>query len=778
MPPGLTHRQPFPLALAIGLFVIGLMVVAWPWIYGTVTIPYDGKSNFYTALVFLARSLADGQSPFWTPNVYAGWPQIADPQSLIFSPLHLLLALVNPTPSFRAADGVALVYLFIGGVGVILMFRERGWHVAGAVVAAFAFAWGGANASRIQHIGQVESLALLPLALWLLMRALERSSWRAGVGAGLASAVIAIGRDQVSLLALYVLVGFVLWHWLDGPERLARLQASIKPLAAGAMAGLLVIAVPVLLSALLAADSNRPAISLHSAGQGSLHPVHLMMLVFANIFGASDFKLDYWGPPSFPWLGAFGDTDLYLAQNMGQVYCGALVAVALLSFGCIRGGAWAREVRFFTVATVLSLLYALGRYTPAFAAMYELLPGVSLFRRPADATFVFCALLAIVGGYLVHRFVTGTVPAPRHWQRALEILMAVALIAGGLGLAAKVGVIRDAAMPMFVGTAFAAGACAVIYLARRWAVRGVLAPTILLAAFSVVDLGFNNAPNESTGLPPAQYDALRPDTRNETVQLLRAKLAAAARPDRRDRVELVGVGYDWPNIGLVHGFEHLFGHNPLRLADFERATAALDTLAGSDQRQFSPLLPSYRSVLENLFGVRFIASSVPIEQVDTSLRPGDLTLIARTKDAYVYENPHALPRVMLVSDWRVADFEALIRHGGWPDVDPRRTVLLANAPAGMTPGPVGGTARIVSYRNTEIVVEVEAPAGGFLVLNDIWHPWWRASVDGVPAEILEANVLFRAVRVPAGTHTVRFSFHPFAGALAELRAKLGASRAR
>ena len=80
---------------------------------------------------------------------------------------------------------MAFALLYAGGAGMILIFRDRGWHVGGALVAAIAFAFGGSAASRIQHVGQIESLVFLPLALWVLMRALERSSWRAGAAAGL-----------------------------------------------------------------------------------------------------------------------------------------------------------------------------------------------------------------------------------------------------------------------------------------------------------------------------------------------------------------------------------------------------------------------------------------------------------------------------------------------------------------------------------------------------------------------------------------------------------------
>ena len=55
----------------------------------------------------------------------------------------------------------------------------------------------------------------------------------------------------------------------------------------------------------------------------------------------------------------------------------------------------------------------------------------------------------------------------------------------------------------------------------------------------------------------------------------------------------------------------------------------------------------------------------------------------------------------------------------------------------------------------------------------MWHPWWEAEVDDASVEVLKANVLFRAVKMPAGRHVVRFAFRPLAGAFEELAEKLG-----
>ncbi len=76
--------------------------------------------------------------------------------------------------------------------------------------------------------------------------------------------------------------------------------------------------------------------------------------------------------------------------------------------------------------------------------------------------------------------------------------------------------------------------------------------------------------------------------------------------------------------------------------------------------------------------------------------------------------------------------------------------------------------RIAKYENTHVTIAVDAAETGFVVLHDVWHPWWTAEVDGKDALILRANVLFRAVQVPAGHHVVTFEFRPISGAIAEL----------
>jgi uncharacterized membrane protein YfhO len=74
-------------------------------------------------------------------------------------------------------------------------------------------------------------------------------------------------------------------------------------------------------------------------------------------------------------------------------------------------------------------------------------------------------------------------------------------------------------------------------------------------------------------------------------------------------------------------------------------------------------------------------------------------------------------------------------------------------------GPTG-KAEIVAYEPERVRVRASLRRDGFLVLHDVHHPGWRVRVDGGDAELLRANYVFRAVRLPAGDHDVEFVFRP------------------
>ena len=122
------------------------------------------------------------------------------------------------------------------------------------------------------------------------------------------------------------------------------------------------------------------------------------------------------------------------------------------------------------------------------------------------------------------------------------------------------------------------------------------------------------------------------------------------------------------------GFENTLGYNPIRLEAYAEATGAGDLPM---ERKFSPLFPSYKSMLADILGLRFIAAGQPLEWIDKALKTGDLKLLAKTDDGWIYENPRALPRVIMAAQSWGADFAELMKTGRWPEgFDPARMALI------------------------------------------------------------------------------------------------------
>jgi hypothetical protein len=137
------------------------------------------------------------------------------------------------------------------------------------------------------------------------------------------------------------------------------------------------------------------------------------------------------------------------------------------------------------------------------------------------------------------------------------------------------------------------------------------------------------------------------------------------------------------------------------------------------------------------------------------------------------------PRVAVVPEARVLpdiglQVDALFQTG-W---DHRTTVLVEREPepAGVTGAPQPAFARFVEDRSNRVVVEAGAGArGGYLVLLDSYSPEWLVRVDGLLAEMLQANGLFRAVRLSPGRHMVEFFYRPRALELGATVSAIGLS---
>ena len=763
-------NRPWPLSAYLAILVAAWAALGWPWLSGHVTIPWDAKAHFYPQLQFLAQSIHGGEWPFWNPYVFAGHPQIADPQSLIFSPPFLALAALSPDPGFRAADATVLAMLLAGASAILLLARDRGWHPAAALMAALVFAYGGSSAWRIQHIGQILSLSYWPIAWLLLSRALHRSSLGYGLMAGLVAGFMVLGRDQVAYLAIWLLVGVVACHVAFSPSPRAAIRRAWAPLAMGLLGGLMIAAIPLVLTMLLNGDSNRFVIDREGAGRGSLHPALLLTAAVPQLFGAAGPLAQHWGPPSPAW----GPVDLYLARNMGQIYFGALPLAALFALGWRRGLFRRPEVKGIAWATIGVLVYALGRYTPLLGLSFDVVPGLSLFRRPADATFLLTPLAALCAAYLLNRWLSDDArPDPRGLLLRVGVGFAVCIVAAAAVADGK-GQGGYALWPLAQSAVFAGVAILILFALRPLARWNALASALLATGFMIVDLGWNNGPSESTALPPSMFRALETGGGDPTIAFLKDRVSATASPTRRDRVELAGIDFHWPNASMIHRLENTLGYNPVRLRWYSEATGAADHVALPDQRKFSALFPSYESRLANLLGLRYIASRVPPQAIDPRLKRGALPVIGRTDEAVIAENPAALPRIMFASQWQVADFPSMIRTGIWPSQSDD-VVLLERTPRALNnrAGSSGAQIAIETYRNTDVTIAVSSDAGGFVVLNDAWHPWWFAFVDETPVEMLRANVIFRAVQVPPGRHRVRFAFRPFAGAYDQIVRRMG-----
>lgn len=170
----------------------------------------------------------------------------------------------------------------------------------------------------------------------------------------------------------------------------------------------------------------------------------------------------------------------------------------------------------------------------------------------------------------------------------------------------------------------------------------------------------------------------------------------------------------------------------------------------------------------DLAGVRYLVTSQrqkPIEGWEL-VESGTLPPLIHLADEKqrpigfgIYENLDVMPRAFVVGN--VVETEGVDQQSaiaGLEQLDPRSAVMLERdvLPAG--PRAEFAAADIVEALPERVTIKATLDAPGYLILTDLFHPGWSATIDGEATEVLPANLAFRAVPLSAGEHKVVFQY--------------------
>lgn len=729
---------------------------------------FDLFNYFFPGKVFAAEALWRGELPLWNPGVFFGAPFLANVQMGVLYPPNLLFLLWE----FPRAVAISQwLHLSAGAAGMYLLCR-RVWRLAPFPSAAGALAFGGGGffGAHMGHLNQVHAgiwlpwLALCQFRLAAQLPSFHRSApWLVAGGAVVALQLTAGHTQEVyySLFALGLLAaGFTLLPPAWAPRRIGHLAALAVMVANGAFIAAAQLIPTLELSGL---SYRQGGVSLEEAAAFGVERTNLLESLLPT----------FWSIPGQEVTGYVGVTALVLALGAAASRARrTVVALAALSL--------------FAIALTL------GPYTPLFPVLHQWAPMFSSFRAPGRWLLISSFALAGLAAHGLDALRYSRSHAYRERATALFALAAAAM-AGLVVLFAwrseQVHAIHwlphGRVLVLWLGAALGTLALGVLSATsqRPWAAAVLVGVLALETGFAAREMEYNRPGDQSLYRDRPAIAALGAAQGGGALGGSRTlSLAVEERLDgerlRRTVPEGDGEYRRYaamrevlrPNLGTVYGLPSIDGYDGglLPLHDYALFKSVLVphetpvphfTLAAQ-----APLQPDAR-----LLGALNVGQLVTDGR---NVRPGvDWTLRETAGSAaLLYENRLVQPRAMLVQD-------AVVEPDPRRAVELLRTLDLARTalierplPAGTLPvagpastaGQVGlaGAATIVRYDAGALEIESNSAVPALLVISDTYYPGWRASIDGNAAPLLRANLLFRAVPVPAGLHRVRVWYDP------------------
>lgn len=361
--------------LPFALFAALALLFFAPFILGKMSFIWDTRVFGFPNLHMVTSFLADGHVLAWNPYNFSGYPFMGDIETGLFYPINWLVAFLFGPLEFEQLGFYFAFHFFIGASFAFLLFKKLTGNVFAATAAAIVYAYSGYALGHISHMGQVLMYMWVPLVIWSYMIALEKRTWLstllAGASFGLA---ISVGHFNTSV---YLLLGLSILCALALYKNKAWKQTALHALTATIFAFFTVgiLFVPVYEFAQL---SNRADLTYEQQSEDwSLHPENLLGQINAN---HNNILAD---DPLTEFNGSVDITQNYL-------YVGLLALVLALT------GLFTRKKykAFFLTFGALTLLAALGKYTPVNYALFHLFPGFNKARMAVQIMGMFFLCLA------------------------------------------------------------------------------------------------------------------------------------------------------------------------------------------------------------------------------------------------------------------------------------------------------------------------------------------------------------------------------------------------
>jgi hypothetical protein len=526
----------------------------------------------------------------------------------------------------------------------------------------------------------------------------------------------------------------LVWRHGRSADRPAGASPARGRLVAGALAGAAILALALagvswLPSAWNLRGTERKQALLSSvAEQGSLHPVRALELVAADSMRTA-FELE----PERVGKMLGGLQPLATSVYAG----GSVLALALLAFGRRRNRAW-----ILAGLGGLGWLVAMGHYTPVHGVLRRLVPPLAFMRYPEKylvLPFGFVALLAAMGA-----------------QRLFEQRGLFRRVAGLLAFEAllfPVAMLLPRELVPAVWRGLAHGLLATLLVGLLATLRSGRLAVVLLVASVAADLGLAAFP--LLRWSAAQRLAEKPPA---AVAILDTGASAPAPPRlyRSPRLSETMRRYlprdqRVTSVTLHDNFSAVFG-----IAILPGYDAALSPA-------LNRLLSAGRSQTLRLVGAEF--ALLPMDDPSRNLpaRRELEPLLDPVPGARLYRVPNVLPRAYLASEAVVADDAQALREVVEPPVLDGRRVILAPGPGAAAQAPAGenrGNCSLDDFAPAYLDATCESEGAGFAVFLEQHASGWTAVVDGMPAPVLRANLVMRAVPVTAGRHRITLRYWP------------------